>query len=353
MRRLLLSSFVAIAAVMATGYGAFEYWVNLKTNTLPKTVTQGKLAEIAAADVEQVVDLASWLNQSPLPWHQQQADRFQDLAEVAEAAQESFGRARVSQLQVGQLLTLQQEMEDYIQRYSDYADAVELQEELPAVRSLVTFYPIIKTSAGERPVKSALQTSRRGATLAALVIRKPTEATLAAAPSVPTLSWTKAENDVLFDYAQALQVAERERIGNDDRLKIGRQVCAWLDSGQGYWGVRSLFDSSYRGMVQGNYYHNRDVYIQFGAERLCPQHMASLVRPPEPTDIQIAKVPTPVSTQVTSTAKNWNPTPARSTPHWTAEVPSPQLGSGAPYIEVLPIAPGGMMPPPGFPGGIR
>lgn len=336
---------------MATGYGAFEYWVNLKANTLPKSVTQGKLAEIAAADVEQVASLSSWLDQSPLPWHQQQADRFQDLAEVAEAAQETFSWAKVSQLQVGQLLTLQQELEDYIQRYPNQADTAELQEELPAVRSLVTFYPIIKTSAGERPVKSALRTSRRGATLAALVIRKPTEATLAAAPSVPTVSWTKAENDVLFDYAQALQSAERERIGNDDRLKIGRQVCAWLDAGQGYWGVRSLFDSNYRSAVQGNYYHNRDVYIQFGAERLCPQHLANLVRPPEPTTVQIAKAP--VSHPTTSATKNWNPTPARTTPHWTAEVPSPQMGSIPPYVEVLPVAPGGVMPPPGFSGGIR
>lgn len=350
MRRLLLSSFVAITAVVATGYGAFEYWVNLKANTLPKSVTEGKLAEIAAADVEQITSLAAWLNQSPLPWHQQRADRFQDLAEVAEAAENTFSRAKVSQLQVGQLLTLQQELEDYIQRYPEQADAMELQEELPAVRSLVTFYPIIKTSAGERPVKSALQTSRRGATLAALVIRKPTEATLAAVPTVPTVSWSKAENDVLFDYAQALQAAERERIGNDDKLKIGRQVCAWLDSGQGYWGVRSLFDSSYRGTVQGNYYHNRDVYIQFGATRLCPQHMANLVRPPEPTDVQIAK--TPVSNPTAST-KNWNPAPARTTPHWTAEAPAPQIGNAPPYVEVLPIGPGGMVPPPGFAGGIR
>lgn len=350
MRRLLVSSLVAIATVLGTSYGAFEYWVNLKANALPESITEGKLAEMTIQDAEQVERLTHLLAKSPLPWHQQQAERFNDLVEVAEAAATAFSNEKVSQLQLGQLLTLQQEMENYIQRYPEQAYAAELQEKLPAVRSMVTFYPIIQSSAGNRPVKSALQTSQRGATLAALVIRQVTDSVVAASTppttvaSTPALIWSKAENDVLFDYAQALQPSERERISNDDRLKIGRQVCSWLETGQNYWGVRSMFDSSYRSIVQGNYYHNRDVYIQFGAERLCPQHLASLVRPPETSPVQVAKAPAPIAPAVTPVTTNTWDTSAQA-PRWTVDAPRP-----VPYLEPVP---GGIMPPPGFPGRIR
>lgn len=360
MRRLLVSSFLAITAVVGVGYGAFQYWVNLKANTLPRSITQGKLTEITPADVEQINELTALLDQSPLPWHQQQANRFNDLAEVAEAAQQTFNGEKVNQLQVGKLLTLQKEMENYVQRYSDQAYAAELRQELPAIRALVTFFPVIKASAGERAVDSALRASRRGATLAALVMLKQPEPEMVAdsTPAIPVISWTKAENDVLYDYSQALQPAERERLDNDGRLQIGQQVCSWLSSGQGYWSVRSMFDTRYKNQVAGDYYHNRDAYIRFGTERLCPQHMASLVRPPEPTDVQIAKVPA-VAAQVAQTAANtWNTSKnGASTPQWTTEVQSPQYGQGipAPFVETVPIVPGNMMPPgaPGFPRGFR
>jgi hypothetical protein len=362
MRRLLVSSVLAIAAVVGAGYGAFEYWVSLKTNTLPKSITAGKLTEMTAADVEQLNDLAALLDQSPLPWHQAQTHRFKDLAEVAEAAERSFNGKKVSQLQVGRLLTLQQEIEDYIQRYPEQPFAAELQQELPAIRALVTFFPVIKASAGERAVDSALRASRRGATLAALVMLKlpesepESEMVVATAPAAPVISWTKAENDVLYDYSQALQATERERIGNDDRLKIGQQVCSWLSSGQGYWTVRSLFDLRYKNQVAGDYYHNRDAYIRFGTERLCPQHMASLVRPPEPTDVQVAKIPAAAAQAAQKAVNTWNASQNVSpAPQWTTEVQAPQYGQGipAPFVEAIPIVPGSMIPPgpaPGFRG---
>lgn len=362
MRRLLVSSFLAITAVVSASYGAFEYWVNLKANTLPKSIAEGKLTEITAADIKPISDLAALLDQSPLPWHQQQAHRFNDLSEVAEAAQYTFNDEKVSQLQVGKLLTLQKELEDYIERYPDQAYTTKLQQELPAIRALVTFFPVIKASAGERSVDSALRASRRGATLAALVMLKQPEPQLVAesrpAPAVPVISWTKAENDVLYDYSQALQPAERERIGNDDRLKIGQQVCSWLSSGQGYWSVRSTFDLLYKTQVAGDYYHNRDAYIRFGTERLCPQHMASLVRPPEPTDVQVAKVPAAAAQAAQTAVNTWNASKnAISAPQWTTEVQSPQYGQAipAPFIEAVPL-PGNMMPPgtaPQFPKGFR
>ncbi|MBF2049088.1 MAG: hypothetical protein IGS54_17300 [Elainella sp. C42_A2020_010] len=350
-RRLLVSSFVAITAVLGTSYAAFEYWVTLKANNLPKAVTEGKLTEVTAVDVEQIDGLADLLAQSPLPWHQQQAHRFNDLLEVVDAAHQALSSQRVNQLRVGQLLTLQQEMEDYVQRYPDQPYSSELQQELPAVRSLVTFFPIIKASAGERSVDSALRASRRGATLAALVIRKvPAEVMVAdSTPAVPEVAWTKAENDVLYDYSQALQAAERERLDNTARLKIGRQVCNWLEAGQGYWSVRSLFDLRYKNQVAGDYYHNRDAYIRFGTERLCPQHMASLTPPPANTDVQIAK--TPAINPTAKAANNWN---AATTPYWTTEVPAPPYGQGvpAPFVAVPP-GQGVVMPAPGFPGSLR
>jgi hypothetical protein len=350
-RRLLVSSFVAITAVLGAGYGAFEYWVTLKANALPEAVTEGKLTEMSVTDVEQLDSLADLLAQSPLPWHQQQAHRFNDLMEVADAAYKTFGTKQVNQLRVGQLLTLQQEMEDYVQRYPDQPYSEELQQELPAIRSLVTFFPIIKASAGERSVDSALRASRRGATLAALVIRRVPEVMVAdSTPAQPEVTWSKAENDVLYDYSQALQAAERERLTNVDRLKIGRQICSWLEAGQGYWSVRSLFDLRYKNQVAGDYYHNRDAYIRFGTERLCPQHMASLVRPPENTDVQIAK--TPAITQTATTVTNtWNA--ATSAPNWVPEVQPPQYGQvmPAPFVNIPPGQ--GIGPAPGFPGTFR
>lgn len=347
-RRLLVSSFVAITAVLGTGYGAFEYWLNLQASALPEAVTQAKLTEMKAADVEQIGHLATLLAQSPLPWHQQQAQRFNDLLEVADAAQRTFSSKRVEQLRVGQLLTLQQEMEDYVRRYPRQAYTPELKQELPAIRSMVTFFPIIKHSAGERSVDSALRASRRGATLAALVIRKLPAAVIAdsspAAPAVPVALWSKAENDVLYDYSQALKTAEQGRLRDDDRLKIGRQVCAWLNDGQGYWGVRSLFDGQYKTQIAGDYSHNRDVYIRFGTERLCPQYTASLVAPAEAA-VQIAKTPAP-----NRTSNNW----ATTNPRWTVEAQSPQY-LPAPYSSNPQLIPPGMLPPGSgqFPNGIR
>jgi hypothetical protein len=343
MRRLRLSSFLAITAVVGACYGAFEYWVNLKANMLPESVTQAKLAEITPEDVQEVGDLASLLSQSPLPWHQQQAQRFKDLSEVAEAAHETFNGEKVNQLQVGKLLTLQQEMENYVQRYPDQTYTAELHQELPSIQALATFFPIIKSSASDRSVDSALRASRRGATLAALVLRRLPEPEVVAdnTPAVPVISWTKAENDVLYDYSQALQAAERNRIGNDDRLKIGHQVCSWLADGQGYWSVRSMFDSLYRSQVAGDYYHNRDAYIRFSTERLCPQQMASLVPPADVTNVRVARA-------AEKAVNNWNAATNVSQP-WVMNGQPPQ------YVQPVPV-PFVEVPPgyaPGFPGGLR
>jgi hypothetical protein len=165
---------------------------------------------------------------------------------------------------------------------------------------------------------------------------------VAVAVATPVAAWSKAENDVLYDFSQALQPAERDRLGNDDRLKIGRQVCSWLNNGQGYWGVRSLFDGQYKAQVAGNYSHNRDVYIRFSTERLCPQYMSSLAPPVVTT--QIAQTPTPDQPTSPSTWTN----PAR----WTAPAPVPQYGQGypAPYVAG---PPGGVVPTGPFPGNIR
>ncbi len=359
MRRLLVSSFVAIAAVLGVGYGTFEYWVTLQTNTLSKSVAQGKLTEVTTKDIDQLNSLVGLVHQSPLPWHQLQAQQLTDLLEVAQAAEQTFNGEKVSQLQVGQLLTLQREMENYVQRYPNQSLTTEFQQQLPAVRSLVTFFPIIKSSAGERSVDSALRASRRGATLAALVIRKPAELVAEAAPAEPTASlvvWSKAENDVLYDYAQALQDTERSRLNNQDRLAIGHQVCSWLETGQGYWGVRSMFDQQYKNQIAGDYYHNRDAYIRFSTERLCPERIASIVPPVEQsTGVEVAKIPASVAkvaeTAVNSYASTPVTNPVVAAPRWTPEVNAPQYG----YIQAAPLPPAGVMPPGAvpLPGGIR
>jgi hypothetical protein len=337
-RRLLVSSFVAFTAVLGASYGAFEYWVNLKANTLPKAVTQAKLTEMTVADLNQITSLANLLTQSPFPWDHDHAERFRALLEVTDAAQQTFSNRKVNQLQVGHLLTLQQEMENYVRRYPDQPYTTGLQQELPSIRSMITFFPIIKSSAGERSVDSALRAARRGATLAALVIRKAPDlvADNPTPSTAPVVAWSKAENDVLYDYSQALQMAERSRLGNDERLKIGKQVCTWLNGGQGYWGIRSLFDGQYKTQVAGDYSHNRDVYIRFSTERLCPQYTASLIAPANPTQIAQAAV---------------NSQPVSSTPRWTApyrqNYPTP-YAAGGPMT-----APGDVVPDAPFPGGIR
>lgn len=355
MRRMLVSSFVAIAAALGVSYGAFEYWVTLQTNALSKSVAQGKLTEVTRKEVDQIASLINLVDQSPLPWHQRQAQQFTDLLEVAQAAEQTFNGDKVSHLQVGQLLTLQREMENYVQRYPDQAFTTEFQQQLPAVRSLLTFFPIIKSSAGERSVDSALRASRRGATLAALVIRNPAELVAEAVPAEPTASfvaWSKEENDVLYDYSQALQDAERDRLGNQARIEIGHQVCSWLETGQGYWGVRSMFDQQYKNQVAGDYYHNRDAYIRFGTERLCPERIASITPPPEPTGVTVAKVPAAVAkvaeTAVNSYASTPVSNPVVAAPRWAPEVNTPPYG----YIQAPPpgVLPPGAVP---FPGGIR
>lgn len=334
-----ISSFVAVAAVLGGGLAAFEYLVNLKANAFSEAMTEGRLTKVTEADIQQIDSLAALLNQSPLPYHQQEAQRYNDLVEVATAARESFSAQKVGQLQVGKLLTLEQEIEDYIQRYPERPFASELRGELPSVRAMVTFFPVIKASASERSVDSAMRASRLGATLAALVIRQTPEVIsdaplVAELPAVPSFSWPKAENDVLYDYSQALQPAERDRIADSARLEIGRQVCSWLDSGQGYWGVRSLFDSQYKGMIAGDYAHNRDAYIGYSTQRLCPGQMASLLQP--------AVAQTPVKARARkSLASQPAPQPA---PQWRPDM--------QPYPMPAPLPPG-MMPVGGFPGGIR
>lgn len=346
MRRLLVSGVVAIAAVAGVGYGAFEYWVKWRTSTLPQSIAQGQLTEVTPADVNQIRDLATLLDHSPLPWHHSQQRQVTDLLEIAESAQATFNGEKVSQLKIGHLLTLQREMENYVQRYPDHPYTAEFQQQLPPIRSLVTFFPTIKSAAAERSVDSALRASRRGATLAALVIRSgpdPISEMIAAAPAAPASTWTKAENDVLYDYSQALQPSERDRISSEEQLKIGKQVCSWLETGQSYWGVRSLFDNLYKAQVAGDYYHNRDAYIRFSTERLCPDRMASLTPPPEPT-VQIAKTPA----VTTPAAAEWN---AADSTRWATEVRSPQYSD--PYVSNPPIAPAlppGVVP---FPGRFR
>jgi hypothetical protein len=394
---LLTSGFVATTAILVSGYGAFEYWVNFQANTLSKSFIQGKLTQISDRDIEQLNHITELLSRSPLPWHQQEARRFTDLTEVAEAAQHTFGGSRlgsgpnssltaspasaqaanapvanapvakqaanqvthkVSQLQMGRLLTLQQELEDYVQRYPNRPYAAELKQELPAVRALATFFPVIKASAGERSVDSALRASRRGATLAALVIRKTPDAisdvVIAAAPApAPTISWSKAENDVLYDYTQVLQPAEQARISDGDRLEIGHQVCSWLNAGQNYWGVRSMFDAQYKGTLSGDYVHNRDAYIRFSTQRLCPTQIASLTRPVE---APVAKAPA-VAQVVEATTKTWNVKVAPQYDQQYGQQYGQQFGQqfGQPYLQ--PVQPyGGYIPypaAPGFPGGIR
>lgn len=357
MRKMLVSSFVAIAAALGVSYGAFEYWVTLQTNTVSKSLAQGQMKDVTVAEIDQISSLIDFVKQSPLPWHQQQAQQFTDLLEVAQAAEKTFYGEKVRQLQVGQLLTLQREMENYVQRYPDHPFTAEFEQQLPAVRSLVTFFPIIKSSAGERSVDSALRASRRGATLAALVIRNPAELIAEAVPAEPSatfVAWSKAENDVLYDYSQALQGPERDRLNNQDRIAIGHQVCSWLQTGQGYWGVRSMFDQQYKNQVAGDYYHNRDAYIRFSTERLCPERIASITPPPEPTGVAVAKVPAAVA-NVAETVNSYASTPAANpvvaAPRWAPEPNLPQYG----YVQAPGLPPAGVMPPGAvpFPGGIR
>lgn len=106
----------------------------------------------------------------------------------------------------------------------------------------------------------------------------------------PTVVWTQAENDYLYDLSQALEAPERDRTTAAEKLAIGRQIQGWLDAGADYWGIREKFDATYRGSVAGTYAHNRDVYIKFATERLAPNHQDTLNPPP-----RIVKVPVPSS----------------------------------------------------------
>ncbi|MBF2075079.1 MAG: hypothetical protein IGS50_15155 [Synechococcales cyanobacterium C42_A2020_086] len=375
MRRLLVAGCVTIAALVGLSYSVFELVVRVKIHQLPEAVTAGHLPKVTAADAAQVQSLANLLDHSPLPWHKQQAQQFNDLLEVVEAAERVFQAQQMKHLRIGYLLTLQQEMQNFAQRYpqSSYTEA--LRDELPAVRALVAFFPIIKSTSAERSIASVLRASKRGTTLASLVIHPPEQpmvavAAASATPVATSVSWTKPENDVLYDYSQALQPSERERLSDQDRIQIGRQICNWLSSGQGYWGVRTLFDRQFKGQVAGNYYHNRDAYIRFGTERLCPQHMATLVRP---VDTAEPTVPMVVATQATQAATEaWNaaktvaPAPAAAVPQYPPDSPSQPLwgvemlppGAGGagipapPLSNVMPIQ-GGFAPTAPLPGSIR
>lgn len=115
----------------------------------------------------------------------------------------------------------------------------------------------------------------------------PLAQTVAAVSSVATaqpgqqnsVTWSKPENDYLFDLAQALQTDERERLSQAEQINIARKIQGWLESGADYWGVREQFDAVHRGSIAGDYAHNRDVYIKFATQHFAPSYVATLMQP--------------------------------------------------------------------------
>lgn len=102
-----------------------------------------------------------------------------------------------------------------------------------------------------------------------------------AAQSTPSgsITWSKPENDYLFDLSQALQPAERERLSPAEQINIARKIQSWLEAGANYWKVREQFDAAYRESIVGDYAHNRDVYIKFATQRFAPNYVATLMQP--------------------------------------------------------------------------
>jgi hypothetical protein len=111
------------------------------------------------------------------------------------------------------------------------------------------------------------------------------------------IPFSQAENDYLYDLAQALQSVEQRRLTDAERLAIGRQIADWLESGEDYWGVRGRFDQRYRAVIAGDYGQNRDAYIKFATERLAPGFIATLTVPPRIVT-RTEYVETPGPTQV-------------------------------------------------------
>lgn len=97
----------------------------------------------------------------------------------------------------------------------------------------------------------------------------------------PTLApWSQSENDYLYDLSQALQPLERQRLSSTEQIEIGRKVQSWLEAGADYWGTRDQFDRVYRGLIAGDYGHNREVYINFATRHFAPNYGATLTQPP-------------------------------------------------------------------------
>lgn len=111
-------------------------------------------------------------------------------------------------------------------------------------------------------------------------------------PSQP-VPLSQAENDYLYDLAQALQPAETAKMDDAARLAIGRAIAGWAEAGAGYWDLRQKFDATYAATP-----FDRDIYLKYAVERFAPAHTAVLVEPqPEPipleqTSVQTRSVPT-------------------------------------------------------------
>lgn len=120
-----------------------------------------------------------------------------------------------------------------------------------------------------------------------LVVSPPAAEPVAAVSSVVvaqpaqqnSATWSKPENDYLFDISQALQADERKRLSQAEQINIARSIQGWLEAGADYWGVREQFDASYRGSIAGDYAHNRDVYIKFATQHFAPSYVATLMQP--------------------------------------------------------------------------
>ncbi len=150
-----------------------------------------------------------------------------------------------------------------------------------AILAIVGIYSLVQRTSTTTPTPTPAPT----VTNATPVALSPSPV----ATPAPVIIWTQAENDYLYDLAQALQPQERDRTTSAGKLAIGRQIQGWLEGGADYWGVRAKFDAAYKGTVLDNYAHNRDVYIKFATERLAPKYLDTLTPPP-----QVIRVPVEV-----------------------------------------------------------
>jgi hypothetical protein len=94
-----------------------------------------------------------------------------------------------------------------------------------------------------------------------------------AAPTIPSQSptWSRAENDYLYDLSRALQPVERHRLTQTEQVEIAHQIQQWMLTGADEQSLLQQFDAVYGSKIAGNYFYNRDIYLRYAMLYFAPE----------------------------------------------------------------------------------